>query len=107
LARKAFDIGAALGFNFKLLDIGGGFPGNRPEGLQFKDIAKILGPCIDELFPPSVEVISEPGRYFVSSAFTLATNIIARRVTPRDSDTQSSTSGNDHPSFMCKKKDLF
>jgi len=80
LARKAFDIGAALGLDFTLLDIGGGFPGNQPDGLQFRDIAALLAPCIDQLFPPSVKVIAEPGRYFVSSAYTLAVNIIARRV---------------------------
>jgi ornithine decarboxylase len=100
LARKAFDIGASLGFDFSLLDIGGGFPGNRPDGLQFKDIAASLGPCIDRLFPSSVKVISEPGRYFVSSAFTLATNIVARRVVSRDA-TQAESSLDDHPSFMC------
>ena len=92
MARKAFDIGASLGYHFTLLDIGGGFPGNNPEGLQFKDIAAVLGPCIDRLFPPHIRVISEPGRYFVSSAYTLATNIMARRVVPKD---------NGDTSFMC------
>jgi ornithine decarboxylase len=96
LARKAFDIGASLGFHFNLLDIGGGFPGNNPRGLQFRDIAATLGPCIDRLFPPHVRIISEPGRYFVSSAYTLATNIVARRVVPGLNDNDSKTS------FMCK-----
>jgi ornithine decarboxylase len=100
-ARKAFDIGDALGFDFELLDIGGGFPGNHPDGLQFNDIAAVLGPAIDRLFPPSVRVISEPGRYFVASAYTLAVNIIARRVIPRDSQSYELTSPNDQPSFRC------
>ena len=80
LAREAFDIGLSMGLDFKFLDIGGGFPGNNNNGLQFTDVAKILSPKIDELFPMDVEVISEPGRYFVSSAFTLAVNITSRRV---------------------------
>jgi ornithine decarboxylase len=84
LSRKVFDIGLAYGFDFTLLDIGGGFPGNTPQGLKFEDIARVLGPTVDELFPPRVKVIAEPGRYFVTSAFTLAVNIIARRVSSRD-----------------------
>lgn len=84
LARQAFDIGAALGFKFSLLDIGGGFPGNAPTGLQFADVANVLGPCIDRLFPSDIRVIAEPGRYFVSSAFTLAVNIVARRSVPSE-----------------------
>lgn len=80
VARKAFDIGAGLGFNFRLLDVGGGFPGKSATGLQFEKVARLLGPLVDELFPSEVEVIAEPGRYFVSAAFTLATQIIARRV---------------------------
>ena len=37
-------------------------------------------------FPESsgVRIIAEPGRYFVASAFTLATNVIAKRTVPRD-----------------------
>ncbi|KAI8907257.1 pyridoxal-dependent decarboxylase [Gorgonomyces haynaldii] len=107
LARKAFDIGEHLGFNFTLLDIGGGFPGQQKTGLQFADVADVLRPAIDTLFPAQVRVIAEPGRYFVSSAFSLAVNIIARRVVQRDqsasSDDNPDQKGltlNDHPAFM-------
>lgn len=31
-----------------------------------------------------MDIIAEPGRYFVSSAYTLGVNIIAMRVTSRD-----------------------
>jgi ornithine decarboxylase len=99
--------------------VGGGFPGNTTDGLQFAEIAQALGPAIDHLFPKSVRVISEPGRYFVSSAFTLAVNIMARRVVSRDgtqptraeqqdlktnlvagSDSTISSHADEHPSFM-------
>lgn len=103
LARKAFDIGSTFGYDFQLLDIGGGFPGRTDRGLQFKDIAHVLGPAIDELFPASVNVIAEPGRYFVSSAYTLAVNIVARRVIPRDVNLDGASNPQDeHPSYMCK-----
>ncbi|KAJ3227966.1 hypothetical protein HK099_007835 [Clydaea vesicula] len=92
LAKEAFDIGEKLGFNFELLDgnfqnlidklillVGGGFPGYGAEGVSFEQIALKLGPVIDACFPPHVKIIAEPGRYFVSNAFTLAVNICSRR----------------------------
>lgn len=36
-------------------------------------------------------MISEPGRYFVDSAFTLATNIVAKREVTDDNDSLVST----------------
>lgn len=75
-AKWAFEVGASLGFNFTLLDVGGGFGGDN-----FVEIAGILREKVEEYFPASegVRVIAEPGRYFVAEAFEMATNIIARR----------------------------
>lgn len=43
--------------------------------------------ALDRHFPAkkNVEVIAEPGRFFVSSAFTLCTNVIAKRASPTKS----------------------
>lgn len=81
LARQAFDISADLGYKLNVLDIGGGFPGSisSSKGPTFKDIANSIRPVIDELFDASIRVIAEPGRYYVSSALTLAVSIVARR----------------------------
>jgi ornithine decarboxylase len=98
LAREAFDIGQYHGFRFTLLDIGGGFPGRSSSGLQFSDIAHLIRPLIDELFPAYVRVIAEPGRYMVSNAFTLAVNIIARRVV--QSKPTDDSGGHSDPGFM-------
>lgn len=79
-ARRVFDQGQAMGFNFTLLDVGGGFPGSDiKDGITFEKVAAILGPMVDSMFPPEIRVIAEPGRYYVSSAFTICTNIIGRR----------------------------
>lgn len=94
LARKAFDIGAEYGFQFSLLDIGGGFPGNisnQDNDITFHEIAATLRPAIDEHFPMDVKIIAEPGRYFVAGAFTLCTNITSRRLIEKT---------NERPSFM-------
>jgi len=46
----------------------------------FMEIAKVVAPMIDALFPdPKVRVIGEPGRYFVAAAATLITNIVGAR----------------------------
>lgn len=79
LSRQAFDLAESKGLNFTLLDIGGGWPGTDDAGLNFDTIAEAIGPQIDKLFPPEVEVISEPGRYFCTEAYTLAVSVISKR----------------------------
>merc|ERR1712080_734144 len=76
---KQLDVGKEVGYNFELLDIGGGF-----EDDNFEQIAAVLREAITEHFPVDqsgrgVRIIAEPGRYYVCRAFELATNIIARR----------------------------
>ena len=41
---------------------------------------------LDVYFPEGsgIKIISEPGSYFVSSAFTLAVNIVAKKVVEND-----------------------
>ncbi|GAA5860364.1 hypothetical protein JCM8547_003477 [Rhodosporidiobolus lusitaniae] len=89
-ARWAFDVGAEEGFKFDLLDIGGGF-----EHDNFDQIAAILRVALTEHFPlngmgKGVKVIAEPGRYYVSRAFELATNIIARRAAREGTNDEAS-----------------
>ncbi|KAL8688208.1 MAG: hypothetical protein Q9218_005827 [Villophora microphyllina] len=73
-SRTVFDQAAGIGYDLKTLDVGGGFSGET-----FEDMAHVLSNALDEYFPPSVRIIGEPGRYYVSSAFTIACNVIARR----------------------------
>ncbi|PWY99091.1 ornithine decarboxylase [Testicularia cyperi] len=88
-ARRAFQMGKEAGFTFDFLDIGGGFGHDN-----FEMVAGVLGPAIDEYFPDEdfapggkevegkvngLRIIAEPGRFYVHSAFSLATNIIAAR----------------------------
>ncbi|KAG4087243.1 pyridoxal-dependent decarboxylase [Neocallimastix lanati (nom. inval.)] len=100
VARNVFDIGKELGFDFTLLDVGGGFPGSDSENISFDGVCEVLRTAIDENFPSNVRVIAEPGRYYAASAFTLAAQIIARRVVKRDGSDDGLASLNDHPSFM-------
>jgi len=86
LARKAFDIAYGKGFSPRILDVGGGFPGeflpDRKLGkTSFSDIAKTLDAALDQSFPieSGVRVIAEPGRYYATSTHTLAARVIGRR----------------------------
>jgi len=75
-ARAVFDMGVEFGYTFDLLDVGGGF-----EDALFEQAASFLTQAIDTYFPDrrGIKIIAEPGRFYVSKAFSLAANIIARR----------------------------
>ncbi|TIB65573.1 hypothetical protein E3P78_00442 [Wallemia ichthyophaga] len=82
-SKKTFEVGESLGYKFNLLDVGGGFGHDN-----FELLARSLGPAVDEYFPAEtgVRVIAEPGRFYVHDAFSLATNIIAKRGSADDID---------------------
>jgi len=80
-ARFVFDQAAELGYDLKLLDVGGGFVDET-----FEMFAGNLHEALEEHFPSHVRVIGEPGRYYTSNAFTLATNVIARREVAGDNE---------------------
>lgn len=98
-ARSAFDMGKDAGYNFTLLDVGGGF-----EDATFESTASILRTAIDQYFPSrdGVRIIAEPGRYYVAKAFSLAANIIARRAPPALNNGSADAEGADEgqPSVM-------
>ncbi|OQR72404.1 ornithine decarboxylase-like [Tropilaelaps mercedesae] len=81
-ARRLCDHGDRLGFSMKLLDIGGGFPGYRGCETEFCELSKAINTSIDKLFPEGqhYEIISEPGTFFVASAFTLFSRVIGKKV---------------------------
>ncbi|XP_039466669.1 ornithine decarboxylase-like isoform X1 [Oreochromis aureus] len=85
-ARCVFDVASFLGFQMRLLDIGGGFSKIGDFQEKFEEFSQVINGSLDEFFPPvsGLEVIAEPGRYYVESAFTLAVNVIAKRVVVED-----------------------
>ena len=79
-ARRVFDTAREIGHSMTVLDIGGGFSTH-----SFDDMSQILGISLDTYFPNDIEIIAEPGRFFVESVFTLACSVIGRRDV-RDND---------------------
>jgi ornithine decarboxylase len=80
-ARKVFRDAESLGMTpLSILDIGGGFPGHDTEApVTFLEIARTLHRDLDSMFDKSIRVIAEPGRYFVSAAFSLAAKVLSCR----------------------------
>ncbi|MBP2639237.1 MAG: ldc [Firmicutes bacterium] len=76
ICRGLFDQAAADGFQFRLLDIGGGFP--IPTGTQKIDVAAMT----DEIYAslkanfPGIEIWAEPGRFICGTAMSLITRVI-------------------------------
>ncbi|KAF3771046.1 hypothetical protein M406DRAFT_35130 [Cryphonectria parasitica EP155] len=90
-AHAVFQQGTAYGFDMKTLDVGGGFCSDE----SFEEMAGALRAALDEYFPAhsGIHLIAEPGRFYASTAFTLACNIIARR-------TVENQPGGDNNSYM-------
>ncbi|XP_059344670.1 antizyme inhibitor 2 [Ammospiza nelsoni] len=83
-AQLVFDMGTELGHHMHLLDIGGGFPATEDTRAPLEEIAAGINSALDLYFPEGsgVEIIARPGRYFVTSAFTLAVSITALEEIP-------------------------
>jgi len=80
-AHSVFEEAKRQGFDMKVLDIGGGFPGSDDVKPTFPEIANVIRPLIDELFDESVRVIAEPGRYFAAASHILCCNVFSKRTT--------------------------
>ncbi len=81
-AREAFDAAKAMGFNMRILDLGGGYSGNLTEGITMQAVAASLNAALEHHFPAAegVRVIAEPGRYFAEPGMTLHTRVFGKRV---------------------------
>ncbi len=104
---------SGLGIECRLLDIGGGYPGfdgSEHECGRFAgenvcmdsngavseeetttNIALAVTPVLQELFPlddSHVNIISEPGRYFVEAAYAVCSRIYSVRVEKDENDVQ-------------------
>ncbi|KAL3855600.1 hypothetical protein ACJMK2_014807 [Sinanodonta woodiana] len=90
VAREVFNMGFELGFKMTMLDIGGGFPGTDTSKANFEEMSSVINKALDTHFPEKeLYVMAESGRYFVASAFTLATHIMGKRTVkqyPRNKD---------------------
>jgi len=67
------------GYSLKLLDIGGGFPVRYDRHVRpFRELARILTAELNRMFPKSMEILAEPGRFMVGTAATLVAEVIGK-----------------------------
>jgi ornithine decarboxylase len=63
-ARKLFTIAHHIGFNLRILDIGGGFFGDSFDRIY--DFSPLINEALDSIFPieqfPELKIFAEPGR---------------------------------------------
>ena len=77
MAAEVFEFNQKrLGYNFSLLDIGGGFPGTRDSGELFEKMAATITSSLSRHFSayPGVRIIAEPGNDFISIVYTNTLN---------------------------------
>jgi ornithine decarboxylase len=80
MAHKVFEYGKSIGFNFTVLDIGGGFPGHFGSEETFEKIASAINITLQKHFSDEkIGVIAEPGTFFATSPFTVAACVVGRR----------------------------
>ncbi len=64
-----------------LVDIGGGFPAPYDATVRpFRELARIINSEIKRLFPKEIEILAEPGRFFVATAGHAVSKIIGKSV---------------------------
>jgi ornithine decarboxylase len=76
--KKVFDMAKEYGFNFTLVDIGGGMPGTDDYEVTFPMLAEEINNAIDKYFSDidGLKLIAEPGRYLSCASHTLVVTVI-------------------------------
>ena len=90
LSKYAFDIAFKIGFQFNILDIGGGFSGlNDNVSLKLlTETSTEVTTALNKMFNYSEDtkestefkVIAEPGRFFVTDSHTLVLSVIGKKI---------------------------
>lgn len=81
MAADVFDYAHSQGYEFNLLDIGGGYPGyERMQDLFEQQTTAIREGLNNFKSYPNLKVISEPGYYLACLTHTLAVNVIGKKV---------------------------
>ena len=64
-----------------LIDIGGGFPAPYDATVKpLRELAKVINPELDRLFPKDIQILAEPGRFLVASAGYAVSSMIGKAV---------------------------
>ncbi|CAL7944390.1 unnamed protein product [Xylocopa violacea] len=82
MCKRLIDVAKSIGCDeVQLIDIGGGFSGDSRHSID--KVASIINDAIQNI-DPSITIISEPGRYYTTTAFTLASLIHTKKIILKD-----------------------
>ncbi|XP_058812550.1 ornithine decarboxylase 1-like [Topomyia yanbarensis] len=78
--RRITDYATSIGYSFSMIDLGGGFPGDKD--VNFQIYAVHINRALEEFFPDGQgwTVIAEPGRYYCAAALTSVIPVHGKRV---------------------------
>lgn len=85
-----FELAKEYGYDMKLLDIGGGFPGfDGDTHVPFEILAEGINEALTKYFGDlkDVEFIAEPGRYMAAETQVMAVQVIGKNVVTVDKKT--------------------
>lgn len=84
--REIHDYATSLGFKFRMIDLGGGFIGDKGVGID--QYAVHINRALDEFYPESegVYIFAEPGRFYCAAAVTTITPVHGKRVLYKTDD---------------------
>jgi ornithine decarboxylase len=81
IAAAVMEEAEARGHEIKILDIGGGFPVPYDRHARpFSELARKINAEIKRLFAKDIQILAEPGRFFVATAATLVATVIGKAV---------------------------
>ncbi len=81
MAAAVMNESKSRGHEIKILDIGGGFPAPYNRHVPpFSSLARKINAEIDRLFAKDIEILAEPGRFFIATAVTSIAKVVGKAV---------------------------
>jgi ornithine decarboxylase len=81
LSAAVMEEAKSRGHEIRILDIGGGFPAPYNKHVKpFSELARQINSEIDRLFPKTLEILAEPGRFLVATAAKSVARIIGKAI---------------------------
>ena len=122
LSSEMFQFASSIGYSFTLLDIGGGYPGDKGSGQLFKKIASFINRGIEAYFSRkefhNLRIIAEPGedsakqavlfesvylflgRYFACSTHVAVVNVISKKLQEEEEEEVEAEEEREEPSYV-------
>ncbi|EAT48997.1 AAEL000044-PB [Aedes aegypti] len=84
--REIHDYATSIGFKFRMIDLGGGFMGDKGCGIE--EYAVHINRALEECYPASEDIFifAEPGRYYCAAAVTSISPVHGKRILCNEND---------------------